>query len=142
MGISLSALPTTRVRIGWRTRVEPTWAFDLDAIERAADLLELTRPIVVGCIEGRNNTDGRAGERVFGHRICVRRALSAHDASATLWHELAHAQQAERTPDFDREYERATVGRGRAAYLANKYEVAARRMEARAGHHPLTKERP
>lgn len=142
MAVSLSALPVERVRIGWRTRLQPAWSFDLAAIERAADLLGLTRPIVVGCIEGRRNTDGRAGERAFGHRICVRRTLSAHEASATLWHELAHAQQAERTPDFNREYDRATHGRGHDAYLANRYEAAARRMEARAGHHPLTKERP
>jgi hypothetical protein len=143
---SLSAPPRDRVRIAWRCALEPDWRFDLEAIERAADSLGLERPIEIGCIEGRRRTDGRHRTDKGAHRISVRRTLSAGEASRTIWHELAHAQQGERIgPDFygpHGAYERAMPGRGHAAYLANPYEIEARRMEARHNAHPLTTKEP
>lgn len=137
----------TPVRVGWRTNLPPAWDFDLDAIAQAARELALRLPVVVGCAEYRRRTSGTAGcERDehgrWYHRIAVRRATTALAASEIIWHELAHAAQAEQVgPEhFDVAYSRAG-GRKGAGYRTNPYEIEARAHERRADTHPLVRRR-
>lgn len=95
MGISLSAaLEQPRVSVGWSTREQPAFWFDVRAIERAAERLGVVGPIQVGCAEYANGRwSGMYSNERGVHKIRVRRGSSARDASRTLWHELTHAAQ-------------------------------------------------
>lgn len=130
------------VRVGWGTREQAAWAFDLDALNAAARELELRWSVIVGCAEypagrtgGRQSNERDEGQWV--HKIRVRRRGGAGEASRTLWHELAHCAQAERlgVDEFDRQYD--AHGRKGAAYWSNPFEVEARAYEARAADRPL-----
>lgn len=143
MGWLDTARARSQVRVGWRTNVEPSWEFDLDALALAARTLGLRLPIEVGCAEyprgrwgGMHSCERRGTSYV--HRVRVRRASSANSASRLLWHELAHAAQSERlgTDAFDREYEREER---RVGYERNPFEIEAREHEPRAYDHPLVR---
>src|SRR4051794_32581654 len=89
---------TTPVKVrgsGRRFRV------NADAIANAVRRLALQHPVVISVVE-MGTFDGRyVGFRDGTHRISVRKRSSWRRASATLWHELAHARQAERLGGFD-----------------------------------------
>jgi hypothetical protein len=69
----------------------------------------------------------------YHHGITVRRLASIHEASSVLWHELKHAQQAERFDPpwafFTQYAEAGGVTVGAASYRANPYEIEARECE-------------
>lgn len=141
MGL-LAELANARVTIGWQTRIPPAWTFDLDAIGAAANELGIAWPIQVGCA---NYANGRwSGMHSCEHDraphiVRVGRLLGTHDASRTIWHELKHAEQAERlgVETYDREY--ARYGRKGPGYRSNPFEHEARECEARATAHPLVR---
>lgn len=133
----LSELANARVTVGWRTRIAPTWAFDLAAIDRAADELGVRGPIHVGCAEyPRGRWGGMYSYERGIHRVRVRRAHSALEASATIWHELTHARQQTRG---ERDDGGTRSARG-AAYDLHPREQEARANEHRAITHPLVTE--
>lgn len=133
-----------QVSVGWQTRIAPVWAFDLDAIGHAARERGITWPIVVGCAEyprgqwgGMHDAERIPAAPGWRHRISVRRAGSDVAANRTLWHELAHCEQAERlgVEWFHEDYMR--YGRKGAGYRTNPYEIEAREWEKLAAGHPL-----
>ena len=88
------------------------WKLNDDALAQAVEFLGLKHPVYFT----RNNTKTRSGsyslrygwtlpataparfrQATLVHRIQLRPADTAEDASRTLWHELAHAMQAERS---------------------------------------------
>lgn len=136
MTVRLSNLDAHRspVRIGWRTRIEPAWSFDLDALACAANELGLTCQVVVGCVEyPRGRWGGMYSHEQGVHRIRVRRAHTAEKASRTLWHELEHARQHEagRTA--------GTSSLRGQAYMQHPDEVDARAREAEHDRLPLAR---
>lgn len=128
MTVMLNNLAASRspVRVGWRTNEPCSWTFDLDALAAAARELGIERPIVVGAIRGRggHRKSGQHHVGADGHRITVLSRLPADAASRTLWHELRHAEQAERFPStraWDIAYEQAGGHRG-TGYVYNAFE--------------------
>lgn len=109
------------VRVGWRTNAKPGWDFDLDAIERARELLGVTRPVVIGCVNARRRFTGMHHDEGARHRITVAHWHTPEQASRTIWHELSHAAQSDRG-----------VRGGTARLRGLAYEQDAREVEARA----------
>jgi hypothetical protein len=152
--VSNTLTTSPHVGLAWKCRKPQTWAFDFEAIAEAARELGIERPIVVGIVEagGRTQTthgahrvktmihDGTTGPV---HSVTVRRTCTAEQASQTLWHELAHAMQAERHGDphtFYAAYAReGGAGSYGTAYERNPYEVEARSFEANAERLALVK---
>lgn len=137
-GLCLSAL--ANVRVGGYTNTPPAWEFDVDAIEAAARSLRLRRPIIVACARyPTGRWQGMASYANGAHDLHVGCALTADQASRTLWHELTHAQQRERLGDrYWREY-MAAGGRTGPGYHANRFEHEARANEPRATLEPLVR---
>lgn len=80
----------------------PTWTLDQSNYQDALDFLGIKLPVKIE----KSRRDGRsAGSHTLGstpcgrlyHKIMVRSWLTADEAGRTLWHELCHAMQAERT---------------------------------------------
>lgn len=144
MTVMLASVTTPRVRIGARANVERAWDFDVPAIERALEQLELDDALVLGTTRGRT-AGGRHFYRLADtntgreHEIRVDAYASVRRASTVLWHELAHAHQAEQFPTpakWWRAYERAGGSRGQG-YAQNRYEVEARSWQRKARLIPL-----
>jgi hypothetical protein len=140
----VSARPDFFVTLQWRCRKPRTWLFDLDAIRDAGIQLGIRNPISLGVVEagGRQWTtngthrvekmrlpDGSSGPV---HKLTVRRTCSPRQASRTIWHELAHAKQAEDHGDPERFYEESYSRHGvmrTRAYATNPFEIDARDHE-------------
>ena len=117
------------VRVGWRTRLEPEWTFDVDAIEHAARELGVTSPVVVGAVEYRRGRWGGMHRVERGeHRISVPRWQTPEEASRVVWHELSHAAQHDRGVKGGTKAVARAYGWG--AYMADPREVEARDAEA------------
>lgn len=109
------------VRVGWRTNAPPSWDFDLDAIQRARELLGVTRPVVIGCVNARRRWTGMHHDEGATHRITVAHWHTPEGASRTIWHELSHAAQADRG-----------VPGGTSQLRGRAYDMDPREVEARA----------
>ncbi len=164
-----SVTRATRARTTERPANKP-WRESTRAIREAADFLGLTLPVRVKVT---NHAGGRHGAhqlrpegpgvrvsngRILNldnatglyHHITAKGWLSAQQASETLWHELAHAMQAERelsklpAPWDARDGMRAwslCAARGRGVtYLHKPVEREAREYESFAAEHPLVVE--
>lgn len=144
MTVALSNLGAARssVRVDVLAAVQRDWRFDVRAIERAAKANGVRDPIRLQTTRGRTalgrhlwHTTPQGRE----HVIRVDANTSARFASRTLWHELAHASQAEEWSDpreWHDAYRGAGGGKGRG-YRLNAYEREAREWEANAEHAPL-----
>lgn len=146
------------------------WRVNERAIREAAEFLGLTLPVRIkptnhaggryGCHELRPEGPGVRikNGRIYGienatglfHHITAKAWRSAQEANETLWHELAHAMQAERelsklaapwdALDGLRAWA-ACADRGRGtAYARKPVEREARSYEQFAAEHPLTVE--
>lgn len=122
------------------------WEVDRVALAKACQALGITAPVHVKRSPGRSLNGAYHGKRLGAlvHRHCepttayhcitVSAVLHPNDASRTLWHELTHAAQAERDPDFHKKYaaaeklQRCKTKKGEAhrRYQALPWEVEAR----------------
>lgn len=109
------------VRIGWRTNAQPAWDFDLAAIERAIELLGVTRPVVIGAVNARRRWSGMHHDEGHQHRVTVAHWHTPAGASRTIWHELSHAAQSDRG-----------VKGGTTRLRGREYDMDPREVEARA----------
>lgn len=112
------------------------WVIDQDAVIEAMDLLNIQLPVRIRFTTVKRFVfTGTHRETPKQHVITLAQNVNAEHQSATLWHELAHAMQAERyaretglpITRFYAEYKR---GRGEwgMTYLGNKYEIEADRI--------------
>jgi hypothetical protein len=115
------------------------WELSHRALKQASDQLGLTLPITVkknGKVGGTNATYRL---KPHGHHIIVKAYLTKQQATESLWHELQHAQQAERaggTPELWA----AESKRQRAwPYRRRPIEIEARRTATANSHKSLTK---
>lgn len=130
----MDAVAPKRVTIG--ASAPASWTVDPNALMCAIERLGLKSPVVV------HTTRGRGGRRKSGlhryehgaHVISVVCHETREDASRVLWHELEHACQREQLGEqyhVDYRAETRAHGGGHAGYMANRFEVAARRAERR-----------
>lgn len=167
-------LTVIRVEAGDYRHVEASakpgeiWKLDREALQLALDFFRIELPVEIkftghrGGRLGAHTLDAYGGNVIkrggriahldsatdIKHKITVKRWLSAEQASRTLWHELAHAMQAERaacaanaiTPaDILRSW-RDCSERGRGISYENKpHEIEAREYEAYHDEIPLVK---
>jgi hypothetical protein len=118
------------------------WEFDLEAIQDAAGgTLGIQWPIVLRYyaeddgLAGSHATMGRDhGDRY--HSIIVSVCNDRTRASSVIWHELAHAMQAERGDKNTRLVPELV---DRETYRAQPHEREAEEVAARHGHEVLTK---
>ena len=111
------------------------WVLDQDAVIEAMDTLGITYPVKIRFMTGKYRF-GTHYENAESHRITIHQGLSAEEASHTLWHELAHAMQAERymkernAPNLKGFYTEYKRGRGEwgETYRGNIYEIEAERI--------------
>lgn len=109
------------VRIGWRPNIQPCWEFDLGAIERACELLGVTRPVEIGAVNARRRWSGMRHDEGDQHRVTVANWHTPEGASRTIWHELSHAAQSDRG-----------VEGGTSQLRGREYDDDPREREARA----------
>lgn len=138
-----------------KPRRKTGWKINEAAIQEACEFLGLTLPIYFDHSSGYKNA-GSYGPR-FGwalpqaapehlrraplvHRIMVRRFDDAEAASRTLWHELAHAMQAEREMAGGgiRAYNRHVDAESVIPYKQRPSEIEAREHEELHDWLPLT----
>ncbi len=147
-----------------RAQPKPTgggWTLDQAALDRAIEFFGLKLNVKIGT-HGRNGstrgtysmmpTGGSvktSGKKIYGldtatgffHKIQVKSYLTPEQASRTLWHELTHAMQAERTiarGGSPREIFTSWKASDRGVRYENKpKEVEARSYEDRAEKFPL-----
>jgi hypothetical protein len=125
---------------GTLEQAQEGWVFDYNKIDIALNFLGIAHKVKLGF---------KAGVYKFGHHdsfndmheIKVSTYLDIDDANETLWHELAHASQAERLYrekgipiwKFNKVYNDA-MGR---KYTTNPFEVEARKVAERYGRMAL-----
>ena len=88
------------------------WRVDAVAVSRALADLDMLLPVDIRRSSGRRIRGRYHGtvllndnDRVVAcHRITVSARMHPADASRTIWHELTHASQYERDPDYARKY--------------------------------------
>jgi hypothetical protein len=141
----------TFVTLAWKSRKWRPWLFCIDRISEAATELGIKAPIKVGVVEAGGRywtTQGthrvkagpiawRSGgvlhEIGFYHQVTVKRDLGLVDANTTLWHELAHAMQAEHTGDplsFYTDVYKPFGAMGSRGYWTNPFEEEANAIAA------------
>lgn len=169
MGYTVRSITKHRPSKAERPANKP-WRKNERAIREAIEFLGITLPVEIkptGHAGGRfgchrllplGPTVRTVGSRVYGaehtnklvHRITIKSWRSAEEASRTLWHELAHAMQAERVlatlPTGYNAKEAlnawgacADFGRG-VAYERKPVEIEANEYESFHDEHPLTEE--
>jgi hypothetical protein len=115
------------------------WAISPRAFSTALDDLVLRRFVHVRYSAGRECVGSHRVTLPGEHLITLSQRETVEEASKTLWHELAHALQAENYElrggrfhkFYTEEYKFAKGGRG-ASYRNNAYEIKARFMEERS----------
>jgi hypothetical protein len=157
MNSTTSSLPF--VGLAWKSRKKRTWLFDFDAIQTAAAELGIRAPILIAPQEAGGRTQVTYGAHrikkqpvrtpdgdtwTFHHGITVQRTCPVDKVSETIWHELVHAQQAEKVEDpttfYSRHYKvHGGMGSYGPAYRANPYEIEARTIAAANAHRLLVK---
>lgn len=110
-------------------KVTSTTAFRVDekALAKAVKHLGIKKPVTVKFVGG-TRRQGCHMMRWNDHVIHLNRAAGAGSAGRTLWHELRHAEQAERLgrDEFNEQYRKEQASRG---YRRNKFEREARETE-------------
>lgn len=169
-GYQVHSLTPHRPSKSWTRPANKPWRKDERAIREAIEFLGLTLPVrikLTGHAAGRHGahhlypeggTVRHSGTRIWNidtatglfHHITVKSWLSAAEASRVIWHELAHAMQAEHAlaelpaDAHPREAIEAWVaceshGRG-VTYEDKPVEIEAREYEEFATEQPLAKE--
>lgn len=132
--------------------VNPTGYYQLDraAIREALDLLGIELDVSVRWLPSHNvkGGDHRCVEPYPGqHYIRLNKHLSPEQATHVLWHELAHAMQAELGAkatgqpayEFYEIYIRSQGEKLGEEYVHNTFEIDARKWADHNKHKPLTK---
>lgn len=114
------------------------WEVDARALAAAKHELSLTWPVKIRRTTGQTQR-GRYTIRGGVHTITVSHAIPVEQANRTLWHELAHAAQAERignATDWAAEVHRQAR---RHRYRSRPFEIDARAHEHHAERLPILK---
>lgn len=128
------------------------WHLDRRALNAAAKQMGLKLPVHVKTNSkygGKNGTyrfkpasKAPAGLRVANatafHNIVVKSYLTPEQATATLWHELTHALQAERAGSVEA-WNRFTRDQRRWPYARRPIEIEARKVSAARAHEMLAR---
>lgn len=101
------------------------WRVDRAALRDACDLLGLKLPVSIRFNSRVGRTNGNYRFTGTSHDIMLKSYRTAEQASATLWHELTHALQAERAGS-------TTAWQGVLADSRGKYQRCPLEIEARA----------
>lgn len=119
-----------------KDRAMAGWRFDITALLEALDILEIEREVEVKFTAGIHRR-GAHRDRAGRHVVTISTYLPQEQASETLWHELVHCSQSERTDNFTAAYR---LQSSRVGYHRNAFEVEAREVAADFSPvHPLTK---
>lgn len=113
------------------------WTFNTPAITQALKELKIERPVRFKFSAGRQTIGTHriiAGGKIGSHLIVVSQDLSIKRANETIWHELAHASQAESYTratgepmiSFYRHLYKLVKGEHGSSYENNKLEQHAR----------------
>lgn len=103
------------------------FTIDQAAIRDACDLLGIKLPVKVRTHSRVGNVTGNYRFRNGYHDIMLKSYRTAAEASATLWHELCHAMQAERAGD-EAAWGAVLSEQGRYPYRLRPIEREARKM--------------
>ena len=124
-------LPESPARNGWR--INPGLLLE------ALDYLQIRRLVSIRYSAGYYRVGTHYARKAGFHRIVISQDRGIDESEDTLWHELAHACQAEAWElsggKFHRFYREAYVyGKGEwgASYKNNRYEIKARNLASNA----------
>lgn len=109
-----------------QTQAEGGYRIDQKALKDAIAILGLKLPVRVRQHARVGNTNGNYRHGVTHHNIMIKSYLTPEQASKTLWHELTHAQQAERAGDYAGWTLESQQQRRSYAYWNRPIEVEAR----------------
>lgn len=133
-----------RVQRGdYRAEIGQTWKIDREALAAAIELLDIKLPVKIRFNSRVGKTAGNYRFHECGyHDIMLKTYRTAAEASATLWHELTHAMQAERfqraNPHLPpRTAWLAQLEQSHGKYRACPMEIEANRMAADTDDLPL-----
>jgi hypothetical protein len=110
---------------------------DRAALREACEFLGITGNVEVRFNARAGRTNGNYRRRYGKHDIMVKSYLTPAEASKTLWHELAHAMQAERVEAEGGEWGTHSRAQRRWSYSVRPIEVEARSYEQYAEALPL-----
>jgi hypothetical protein len=116
-----------------KTAALQNFQVDPDAVEQARDTIGLQNPVAVNLVGG---THGQyMGMQNGTHYINLVSWLRPESASKQLWHEMAHALQAERDPESfwgSMQDYHDTRAQGHDAYSQHPWEIEANQLAANA----------
>lgn len=108
------------------------------ALEQAKFIMGLKLPVKIRYNNRVGDTNGNYEFHGTYHDVMLKRYHTPEQATRTLWHELTHAQQAERCGDLEI-WERFRKAQRRFSYQRRPMEIEARNMSANMSpNHPLT----
>lgn len=119
---------------------EGGFTLDRRAIREACVFLDIDYSAVKLRLNGRvGPTNGNYRRRGYEHNIMLKSYLTPEQASQSLWHELAHAMQAERVERDGGTWHAYASAQRRWSYSTRPIEVEARSYEQYAEELPLCK---
>jgi hypothetical protein len=117
------------------------FVIDNAVLDDAKDLLGLQKPVKIRFNNRVGGTLGNHRFRLDGyHDIMLKRYLSADRANKTLWHELTHAMQAERSGDYN-DWVIFSKAQRKISYDKRPIEIEAREMADQMKDIKLIKEK-
>lgn len=123
-------------------RLQPTereWQLNYAALRDAKKELGLTLPITVRKNGRQGSTNATYRLKPEGHHIVVKSYLTRQEATESLWHELQHAQQAERVGATAAAWKAEHDRQKKWPYKKRPMEIEARRTAAANAHKSLTR---
>ncbi len=112
----------------------PGWKLSYTNLKKAKAELSISRPVHVKQTSRQGGRRGAYAFRAGEHCITVKSYLTPEQASRTLWHELAHAMQAERSGS---EAAWAANSDRKGPYSKRPIEIEARSYEHNASRIPI-----
>jgi hypothetical protein len=108
------------------------------ALKDAIELLDIKLPVKIRFNAREGDTYGNYRFRNGGHDIMLKSYHTSEQASSTLWHELCHAMQCERTGGTEETWKAVHADQKRYSYKQRPIEIEARQMSADMADCPLT----
>lgn len=104
----------------------PQWTIDQKVLKTVIESMGIKREVKIRKHARQGSTNGNYRYRGGYHDIMLKSYRTADQANATLWHELKHAQQAERAVAEGRDWYAVTREQKRYSYKQRPIEVEAR----------------
>lgn len=123
-------------------RMKPTereWELNYVALRNARRELGLTLPVTVRKNGREGGTNATYRLKPEGHHIVVKSYLTRQQATEALWHELQHAQQAERVGGTVEAWKVEHNRQRKWPYKRRPMELEARHTAAANAHKSLTR---